>query len=233
MHTNLMRAACTQPAAHQRIFAKALQHLILRHGIAAALLDNRHFLAVILVAGNLRLNHAAIRLDIAAHHSQIGTLRRFRLNLLRQRHMRRIILRANHNTAGVLIKTMHNARTDNTVDARQILAMIQQRIHQRTAVIAGSRMHHHAARLIDNHDILILIDDIQRNILRLHIQRLRLRQRHGNLLAQLQLVIRLENLSATHSTSLVQQLLHIRARKLQQRCQTNVGALAGLIFSNN
>ena len=233
MHTNLMRAACTQPAAHQRILAKALQHLILRHGIAAALLDHRHLLAVILIAGNLRFNHAAVRLDIATHHGQIGTLRRLRLNLLRQRHMRRIILRANHNAAGVLIQTMHNARTDNTVDARQILAMIQQRIHQRAAVIAGSRMHHHAARLIDNHDVIILIDDIQRNILRLHIQRLRLRQRHGNLLAQLQLIIRLENLSATHSTSLVQQLLHIRARKLQQCCQTNVGALAGLIFSNN
>ena len=94
-------------------------------------------------------------------------------------------------------------------------------------------MDYHPARFIDNNNILILINNIQRNIFRLYIQRLRLRHSNINFVTQTQLVVGFQHLAAAHSTALLQQLLHIRASKLQHCCQTYISTLASLLFSYN
>ena len=43
--------------------------------------------------------------------------------------------------------------------------MGDQRVDQRTGLVAGGRMHHQAPRLVDDDDVVILIDDVERDIL--------------------------------------------------------------------
>ena len=45
--------------------------------------------------------------------------------------------------------------------------MGDQRIHQRAGLMAGGRMHDQALRLVDDDDVVVLKDDIERDILAL------------------------------------------------------------------
>ena len=118
MYANLMSASRSQAAAHNSIFAEALQHLVFGNSITSAFFDNSHLFTVVFITGDKRFNHAAVCLYVAAYYSKIGTLSCFSLYLLRQGKMRRIILGTNHNTAGILIQTVHDTRADNAVDTR-------------------------------------------------------------------------------------------------------------------
>ncbi len=43
--------------------------------------------------------------------------------------------------------------------------MGDQRVDQRAGLVAGGRMHHEARGLVDDDDVVVLIDDIERDIL--------------------------------------------------------------------
>ena len=43
--------------------------------------------------------------------------------------------------------------------------MGDQRVHQRAGLVAGGGMHHEAFRLVDDDDVVVLVDDIERDIL--------------------------------------------------------------------
>ena len=53
--------------------------------------------------------------------------------------------------------------------------MVQQCIYKRAVIVAGSRMHHHALRLVDNEQLAVLINYIERYILRYRLGRLQVR----------------------------------------------------------
>ena len=79
--------------------------------------------------------------------------------------------------AGVAVDAVNDAGTNNTVDAGELVtAVIQQRMHQRSGGMAGCGVHHHALGFIHHQQVGVLIDDIQRNVLRFQRQRLRFRQ---------------------------------------------------------
>src|SRR6185312_3879852 len=67
---------------------------------------------------------------------------------------------------GVLIETMHDARPFDPTDARQARAAVgDQCIDQRAGSMAGSRMNHQAAGLVDDDDRIVFIDDVEWNLL--------------------------------------------------------------------
>ena len=68
---------------------------------------------------------------------------------------------------------MYNARADSAVNARKVAAMVKQCVYQRAGIVARSRMHHHAARLVKHYHIVIFINYIQRNVFRYGFNRLR------------------------------------------------------------
>ncbi len=45
----------------------------------------------------------------------------------------------------------------------------QQRVHQRSGAIPGRRMHDEPGRLVDHDDVLVVVDDGQRNVFRLEV----------------------------------------------------------------
>ena len=47
-------------------------------------------------------------------------------------------------------------------DAAQVVDVVEQRVDQRAAGVAGGRMHHHAGRLVDDDQVVVLVEDRQR-----------------------------------------------------------------------
>ena len=47
--------------------------------------------------------------------------------------------------------------------------MGDQRVDQRSGRVARGRMHHEAGRLVDDDDVVVLVDDVERDILALRL----------------------------------------------------------------
>ena len=60
---------------------------------------------------------------------------------------------------------MYDAGTKLPVDAAQMVEAKQKRIDERSLVIAASGVYRHALWLVDDGDVLVLVDDIERYIL--------------------------------------------------------------------
>ncbi|CDC60272.1 unknown [Clostridium sp. CAG:448] len=87
----------------------------------------------------------------------------------------RIVFGNNQQPAGVLVNPVYDSRANHPTDTGQMpAAMPEQCVDQRPVRISGRGMHHHPRRLIDDNDVIILINDIQRNFLRLCVCRNRL-----------------------------------------------------------
>ena len=51
---------------------------------------------------------------------------------------------------------------------RQLRVARQQRMDQRAALVARSRMNDHAGRLVDHRQVVVFVDDFQRDVFRLN-----------------------------------------------------------------
>ena len=77
-------------------------------------------------------------------------------------------------------------------------------------------MYHHAARLVDHDDVIVLIDNIQRDILRDNLSFLRLRQFDPDFITGSCLCIFPERCTCQRDTALLHQILNRGARQLRQ-----------------
>ena len=85
---------------------------------------------------------------------------------VRQPPMRRVGLGDHQQPRRVLVQPMHDPRPLDPADARQRrAAMADQRIDQRAAGVAGSRVGDEPRGLVDDHEVAVLVDDVERNIL--------------------------------------------------------------------
>ncbi|MCY1547275.1 hypothetical protein D9M68_833220 [compost metagenome] len=81
--------------------------------------------------------------------------------------MRRLGLGGDHHARCVAVQPVHDAGALDPTDTHQALpAMKQQRIDQRAIGRTGGRVHHHAHRLVDHDQLVVLIEDVERDILR-------------------------------------------------------------------
>ena len=86
--------------------------------------------------------------------------------------MRAVVLGDHHQPGRVLVEPVHDAGPAHPADAGQAgAAMGDQRVDQRAGLVAGRRMHHEALRLVDDDDVVVLVDDIERDILALGLRR--------------------------------------------------------------
>ena len=84
-------------------------------------------------------------------------------------------------TGGILVDTVDNSRTENTVDAgKRSLTVIKHSIDQRAGVMTGGRMHYHSLWLVHDEQIVVLIEDVERNIFRFGGKFFRFRHRPGS-----------------------------------------------------
>ena len=182
VHANLMRAARDQVNIQQRAVLFLPDHLPFG-ARGAALGVNRHLFAVVFAAGNGCVNHARLLLHHARHNGVIVLFHRALAQLRAQRLVRFVILGYHQQAAGVFVQSMHDARAHFAADARQLIEVIHQRVHQRAVRVAGSGMHHHAAGLDHYSQMLVLIENFQRNILRLGLRGLEIGHGQNHLCA--------------------------------------------------
>ena len=113
----------------------------------------------------LAVRHAPDERHVAAPHrpgaAMIGELRGQRL-------MSAVVLGHHHQPGGVLVQPVHDAGPPDAADpGKARAAMRDQRVDQCAGLVAGGRMHHEALRLVDDDDVVVLIDDVERDILAL------------------------------------------------------------------
>ena len=78
--------------------------------------------------------------------------------------VRRIRLRDDQNPRSVLVETVHDAGPPHAADPGEArAAMGDQRIDERPCFMAGGRMHHEPGRFVDDEQMLVLEDDLERN----------------------------------------------------------------------
>ena len=70
--------------------------------------------------------------------------------------VRAIGLRRDHHAAGVLVEAMDDARAEHATDAREIGAVMEQRVDERPARVSRRGMHDHFGELGDDDEIAVI-----------------------------------------------------------------------------
>ena len=93
------------------------------------------------------------------------------VEIMRREHVgqllvRGIAFRRHHHAGRVLVQTMDDPRTHHPANAGQaVAAMGDQRVDEGAVGLAGAGMDHHAGRLVEDDDVVVLEHDIQRDVL--------------------------------------------------------------------
>ena len=119
----------------------------------------------------IRIDRACKQARHTPHQRLVDTRDGMGRKLLAEARMRLLGLRGDHEARRVLVDAMHDARPEFPANARQrIPAMGNQRIHQRAITIARRRMHNKARLLVDDDDVLVFKDDVERNVFALRFR---------------------------------------------------------------
>ena len=143
---------------------------------------DRHFFAVGLAAAEVCFHKALVLRKAAVNYRLVGALHAVHRHLLGKADVGGVVLCHHQQAAGVLINAVDDAGADLAANAgKAALAVPQQGVDQRAVRVAGCGVHHHALGLVDHQQMGILVDDIQRDILRHGLDGLCVRdlQQHG------------------------------------------------------
>ena len=222
---DLMRAAGVNRHLHQRQHpAEVLGADDARHrgpGAAYPRRLGRHLLAVRRIAADRRVDPAA------GHHFAPGEREIFLLHLTlgelpRQLFVRPIVLRDDHQARRALVQPVHDAGPLFSADAAEIVHVVQQGVDQGAALVARRRVDHHARRLVDDDQILVLVDDRERQILGRGRRLDRLGNLDRDLLSGLDRLVRLRRVSCDQHGALLDQPLKLRPRQRERRGEKSI-----------
>ncbi len=186
MHADLMGATRLQPASNQSGDAEILQRLVMGDGFASARgRHDRHAFTMRRVSTDRRIDNAASPVGSAPHESEIVAhqmqLASMILEEPRQALVRGVGLGDHKKPCGVLVDAMHDAGFFDAANARQGFAAVgYERIDQRPGLVAAGRMHHQTGRLVDDKEMRVLENDIQRNVFALGLSGLGGRNYEGH-----------------------------------------------------
>ncbi len=159
VHANLVGTAGFQLDPHVGVRAEALEHTVMADRRLAAIGD-RHALAHAAVAADRGIDLAAGS-DDANHDALVDTADLARLHLLDQPGLRLQGLGHHHQAGGVLVQAVDDTGARYVDDVRHV---VQQCIEQSPAGMPGGRVHNQPGRLVDHHDMVVFVDDIQLDI---------------------------------------------------------------------
>ncbi len=99
--------------------------------------------------------------QVRAVHAPVGTVRG---KLLAERCMRRVVFGNDQQARGSLVEAVHDAGTLDAADAGEArAAMGDERVDQGSAGMSGGRVHDDVGRLVDDDNVGILVDHIERD----------------------------------------------------------------------
>ncbi len=159
VHANLVGTAGFQLDPHMGVRAEALEHTVVADCRLSAVGD-RHALAHAAVAPDRGVDLAAGG-DHANHDALVDAADLARLHLLDQPGLRLQGLGHHHQAGGVLVQAVDDTGAWYVDDVRHV---VQQCIEQSPAGMPGGRVHNQPGRLVDHHDMVVFVDDIQLDI---------------------------------------------------------------------
>ena len=131
----------------------------------------------------------------------------------------------------VLVQPVDDPRPLHSADPGEgIAAVMEQRIHQRAALMPGGGVDDHPLGLVDDQQVLILKEDIQRDLLRLRIRLRGLRKIQMDPFPRGQPPVLLPGFPLHQDAALFQKLLdpaaaEVRETQRQESIQTETGVL--------
>ena len=183
MDADLVRASGFQPAADVRIARIAGDDLPVRDSLASAGYHS-HALAVRRMAGDRGVDSAAVLAEITDNDTFIRPCKRVIGELRGEKLVRRIVFRRDDQAARVAVDAVDDAGAQRSADAGERAgAVIKQCVDKRAVRMPRCGVDNHAAGLIDNDHICVLVYHVERDILRHSLDRLRLGKRYSDLLA--------------------------------------------------
>ncbi|MNV26972.1 hypothetical protein D3C71_1181040 [compost metagenome] len=162
VHADLVGTAGFQAAFQRRVRAETLAQAVMGDRFLAVFAHG-HADAIARVAVDTGGGSAAGN-QRTHHHGQVLAMYFTCRELLDQRGLRLDRAGDDHHPAGVLVQTVHDARTRQY---RQRGIAEQQRIDQGAGRVARAGVDHQADRLVDHEHMLVLVQDLQRDVLRL------------------------------------------------------------------
>jgi outer membrane protein assembly factor BamD len=160
VHPDLMGAPGFQLHPHQSVCTEAFLDTVVRQRLLAAR-HHGHALAIDRMPADGRID-TATRGKHRLHDGQVFPLYQAGLQGVDQGLVRNQVARHHHQTAGRLVQPVDYPRPGQ-VGQRGII--VQQRIQQRPDRIASGRVHHQAGRLVNDQQIGVRVDHLQRDIL--------------------------------------------------------------------
>ena len=116
------------------------------------------------MAADFVFNHANRSTHFSRHQREINFFDRALGKLNRERMMRLVIFGNDQAAARVFVETMHNSGTLFPADSGQRLAMMKQRVDQRVLAVAGSRMDDQAGRFVNHNQIIVFMENFERDL---------------------------------------------------------------------
>ena len=135
-----------------------------RDGTARAARPRRHLLPILFVASDRRIDPAS-RVDDAPDERDVFLFDFAVAKLPRQLLVGLVVLGDHHQPRGAAVEAMHDPGTQLAADAAQVGHVMEERVDECAAAMAGSRMHHHSCRLVEHDDVGILEENAKRQIL--------------------------------------------------------------------
>jgi hypothetical protein len=161
LHANLVRAAGVELHVHEGRPREALQAL--EHQAGAARGDQAggepDAVARVTAVGGVE---SAARGRRAVHEGGIALLDEAGLERRLQGHQRRLVLRDHQYAAGVLVEAVDDPWSNLAADGREVRTAVQERVDECPGDQRAGRVHHHPGRLVDDDDVVVLVEDVQR-----------------------------------------------------------------------
>ena len=109
------------------------------------------------------VNNAGRLSQFSGDQRQINFFHCARGELFRQFSMRHVVLSYHEAAACFLIETVNDAGSFFSADPRQSGTVTKQSVDQSMFALTGARMNRHAGRFVDNNEIIVFEENIQRN----------------------------------------------------------------------
>ena len=148
--------------------------------------------------------------------------------------MRKVVLGRDEQTGCVLVDAVYDAGPPLPADAGEAVAAVgEQGVDERAVLVPGGWVHDHAARLIDDDEVIVLIHHVQRQILRHQLRGRGIRQRDDKRVAGCGLIVFLHGCAVFRHGPLREQPLGGAARELRKRARKeSVDPLGALLCLN-
>ena len=161
VHADLVGTAGADPHFQKGEAGEPPKDMVFGPGRAAAAQPCSHARAMPRIACDGLFDSAAIRLYIAMDQRQVSLLHPAAGEQCSQCAMRGVVLGYQNHATGEPVQAMHDSGPQIAAQRGERLKAAEQRVDQRAAMHSGSGVYHHARRLVDGDQVLVLVQHAQ------------------------------------------------------------------------